>query len=166
MQKNIMLTIICCIILLPCTLTGCATGRHRTGVESDVLAYQREIDELEGTIRSYEAALGDTIRALADLGVRAGEMEATVDDVIELFRQYQYLTEQLLLNYNKLRSEVKTGAQDISSADTYNYTKIGYDGYRIFSLYKRYTHSAMAGYIAIVPEKENGRREQEKIWLS
>ena len=101
----IVLFIILFIILvgfIAVALAGCAsTGR----VDPAVLEYQRQIDELEGRIRSYEAATEYTIRELETVSGRASKMGATVDELIELFDEYQRAVERILYNYRAAESE-------------------------------------------------------------
>lgn len=89
-----------------CLCTGCAS-KPGAGASSDVIEYQRKLSELESTVRNYETAFDDTVRALRALRDRSEDMGATIDGTIELFGQYQQLVEQLIRNYNTLRNEVK-----------------------------------------------------------
>ena len=87
------------------------------------------------------------------------ELLMTIDGTIELFGQYQQLVEQLIRNYNMLRSEVKdtvsyTGRIIDSNSDTYYI----YDS-RVHPVHTRYKSAEMAGHLAIVQEKENEHRE-------
>lgn len=145
--------------------TGCAS-KPGAGASSDIIEYQRKLSELESTIRNYEAAFDDTVRALRALRDRSEDMGATIDGTIELFGQYQQLVEQLLRNYNALRNEVKDTVScagriiDSNSGAYYIYAG------RVYPVHTGYKSAEMAGYLAIVPEKENGHREEKKVWLS
>ena len=141
-----------------CMCTGCAS-KPGAGASSDVIEYQRKLSELESTIRNYETAFDDTVRALRALRDRSEDMGTTIDGTIELFGQYQQLVEQLIRNYNTLRNEVKdtvscTGCIIDSNSDTYYI----YDS-RVHPVHTRYKSAEMAGHLAIVQEKENEHRE-------
>ena len=96
-----------------CT-NGCAsTGR----VDPTILEYQRQVDDLENRIRSYEAATEYTIRELETVSGRAGKMGGTIDELIELFDEYQRTVERILYNYRAAegKAECKTeNSTDIS----------------------------------------------------
>lgn len=145
-----------------CLLISCASSRPGTGVSSDILEHQRKIAELENTIRNYEAAIDDTVRALTELRDRAEDMGETVDGVIELFGQYQRLVEQLIRNCNSLRIEIEKAKQDAE------YTTVSYccpydiNGSWLRPLPERYKGTEMVRYIAITAVIEDGKRELEK----
>ena len=148
-----------------CICTGCAS-KPGAGASSDIIEYQRKLSELESTVRNYETAFDDTVRALRALRDRSEDMGTTIDGTIELFGQYQQLVEQLIRNYNALRSEVKdtvscAGHIVDNNSDTYYI----YDS-RVHPVHTGYKSSAMAGHLAIAPEKENGYREEKKVCLN
>lgn len=77
--------------------------------------YQRKVDELEATVRLYEQRItiaDEQIRndldSLKYLGERAKTVGDTIDELIELFAEYQRGVEQLLRDYNTLRNELKS----------------------------------------------------------
>ena len=111
----------CFIIILPyifvyiftaCFFSGCKSPRVSTN--ENILYYQRKIDELEATVRLYEQRITvadeqirDDLESLKYLGERAKTVGDTIDELIELFAEYQRGVEQLLRDYNMLRNEVK-----------------------------------------------------------
>ena len=121
-KKTIYCTAIMLCMLI-CMCTGCAS-KPGAGASGDIIEYQRKLSELESTVRNYETAFDDTVRALRALRDRSEDMGTTIDGTIELFGQYQQLVEQLIRNYNMLRSEVKdtvscAGRIVDSNSDTY-----------------------------------------------
>lgn len=102
----IVLFIILFIILVgifAVVLAGCASTRP---TDNAVLEHQRQIDLLESRIRSYETATEYTIRELETLTGRASKMGTTVDELIELFDEYQRTVERILRNYRATEGEV------------------------------------------------------------
>ena len=99
-------------IFTACFFSGCKSPRVSTN--ENILYYQRKIDELEATVRLYEQRItiaDEQIRndfeSLKYLGERAETVGNTIDELIELFAEYQRGVEQLLRDYNTLRNEVK-----------------------------------------------------------
>lgn len=102
----IVLFIILFIILVgifAVVLAGCTSTRP---TDNAVLEHQRQIDALESRIRSYETATEYTIRELETLSGRASKMGTTVDELIELFDEYQRTIERILRNYRATEGEV------------------------------------------------------------
>lgn len=102
----IVLFIILFIILVgifAVVLAGCTSTRP---TDNAVLEHQRQIDALESRIRSYEAATEYTIRELETLAGRAEKVGTTVDELIELFDEYQRTVERILRNYRATEGEI------------------------------------------------------------
>lgn len=108
---------ICFVFALLCLLvayifSGCKSTR--VSADENILYYQRKIDELETTVRLYEQRITiadeqirNDLESLKYLGERAHTIGDTIDELIELFAEYQRGVEQLLRDYNTLRNEVK-----------------------------------------------------------
>lgn len=99
-------------IFTACFFSGCKSTRVSTN--ENILYYQRKIDELEATVRLYEQRITiadeqvrNDLESLKYLGERAKTVGNTIDDIIELFAEYQCGVEQLLRDYKTLRNEVK-----------------------------------------------------------
>lgn len=74
------------LITIVCT-TGCCTKRADT--RRTVLEHQREIDNLESELRSRDRTIADTIRSLEAIEGRSSQMGNDIDEVIQLFEEYQ-----------------------------------------------------------------------------
>jgi DNA repair ATPase RecN len=92
--------------------SGCKSAR--VSADENLLYYQRKVDELEATVRLYEQRITiadeqvrNDLESLKYLGERAKTVGDTIDELIELFAEYQRGVEQLLRDYNTLRNEVK-----------------------------------------------------------
>ena len=90
-----------CAILFCCSglFTGCKSTR--AGVTEDILEYQQQVDRLEEELRNRDRTIDNAIRELAAITERSAAMEGTVDDVIELFNEYQRAVERLLRYYSE-----------------------------------------------------------------
>ena len=133
---------ICFVFIILCVfvanfISGCKSTRVST--DENILYYQRKIDELEATVRLYEQRITiadeqirNDIESLKYLGERAKTVGDTIDELIELFAEYQRGVEQLLRDYNTLRNEVK-GIDKGTDNSTVSYRSqiIGY-GSRIY----------------------------------
>ena len=111
-EKNICIIFIFLHLFVACFFSGCKSPRVSTN--ENILYYQRKIDELEATVRLYEQRITvadeqirDDLESLKYLGERAKTVGDTIDELIELFAEYQRGVEQLLRDYNMLRNEVK-----------------------------------------------------------
>ena len=129
--------VITLFIFISCFFSGCKSTRIST--DEDLLYYQRKVDELEATVRLYEQRITvadeqirNDIESLKYLGERAQTIGDTIDELIELFAEYQRGVEQLLRDYNTLRNEVK-GLDKGTDNSTVGYRNqiIGY-GSRIY----------------------------------
>ena len=111
-EKNIFIIFIFLHLFVACFFSGCKSTRVST--DENILYYQRKVDELEATVRLYEQRvtiadeqIRNDIESLKYLGERAETNGDTIDELIELFAEYQLGVEQLLRDYNTLRNEVK-----------------------------------------------------------
>ena len=136
-EKKIRFILVILYLLVACIFSGCKSTRVST--DENLLYYQRKVDELEATVRLYEQRItivDEQIRndldSLKYLGERAKTVGDTIDELIELFAEYQRGVEQLLRDYNTLRNEVK-GLDKGTDNSTVGYRNqiIGY-GSRIY----------------------------------
>ena len=132
-EKKICLIFVILYLLVAYLFSGCKSTRVST--DENILYYQRKIDELEATVRLYEQRITiadeqvrNDLESLKYLGERANTVGDTIDELIELFAEYQRGVEQLLRDYNTLRNEVK-GLDKGSDNSTVGYSNkiIGYD---------------------------------------
>ena len=136
-EKKICFIFVFLYLFVACIFSGCKSTRVST--DENILYYQRKVDELEATVRLYEQRItiaDEQIRndfeSLKYLGERAETVGNTIDELIELFAEYQRGVEQLLRDYNTLRNEVK-GLDKGTDNSTVGYRSqiIGY-GSRIY----------------------------------
>lgn len=111
-EKKICIILILLYLFVSCFFSGCKSTRVST--DENLLYYQRKVDELEATVRLYEQRITiadeqvrNDLESLKYLGERAKTVGDTIDELIELFAEYQRGVEQLLRDYNTLRNEVK-----------------------------------------------------------
>ena len=111
-EKTICIFFVILYLVTAYVFSGCKSTRVST--DENILYYQRKIDELEATVRLYEQRITvadeqirNDIESLKYLGERAQTIGDTIDELIELFAEYQRGVEQLLRDYNTLRNEVK-----------------------------------------------------------
>lgn len=136
-EKKICFIFVLLYLFVASIFSGCKSTRVST--DENILYYQRKVDELEATVRLYEhritiadEQIRNDIESLKYLGERAETVGNTIDELIELFAEYQRGVEQLLRDYNTLRNEVKgiDKGTDNSTVD-YRSQIIGY-GSRIY----------------------------------
>lgn len=136
-EKKISFIFVLLYLLVACNLSGCKSTRVST--DENILYYQRKVDELEATVRLYEQRITiadeqvrNDLESLKYLGDRAKTVGDTIDELIELFAEYQRGVEQLLRDYNTLRNEVER-VDESSRNSTVGYRNkiIGY-GSRIY----------------------------------
>ena len=136
-EKKICFIFILLYLLVASIFSGCKSTRVST--DENLLYYQRKVDELEATVRLYEQRITiadeqvrNDLESLKYLGERAQTVGDTIDELIELFAEYQRGVEQLLRDYNTLRNEVK-GLDKGTDNSTVGYRNqiIGY-GSRIY----------------------------------
>lgn len=108
-KTGIIFIITFAIVLFCFSCSGCATSRNTVG--KDIIEYQQQIDRLEEELRYRDRAIEDCIREIGVISERSGNIEGTVDDVIELFNSYQRAVERLLQYYRTAAgiSETRTG---------------------------------------------------------
>jgi chromosome segregation ATPase len=82
-----------------------------TGAGSAVLEHQRQVDELEARnqdlerrLAQYNDVVGRGVAELEAVRTRSIGLEGEVDEIIDLFEQYQRGVEQLTRAYNELRA--------------------------------------------------------------
>ena len=136
-KKIYYIFIVLLLNIFVCFLSGCKSTRVST--DENILYYQRKIDELEATVRLYEQRITiadeqvrNDIESLKYLGERAQTIGDTIDELIELFAEYQRGVEQLLRDYNSLRNEIKELDKDNKDLTIGNRTKIIGYGSRIY----------------------------------
>ena len=136
-KKICYIFVILLFVFISCIFSGCKSTRVST--DEDILYYQRKVSELEATVRLYEQRITiadeqirNDLESLKYLGERAQTIGDTIDELIELFAEYQRGVEQLLRDYNTLRNEVK-GLDKGTDNSTVGYRNqiIGY-GSRIY----------------------------------
>ena len=136
-EKKICIIFIILYLVTAYIFSGCKSTR--VSADENILYYQRKIDELEATVRLYEQRITiadeqirNDIESLKYLGERAQTIGDTIDELIELFAEYQRGVEQLLRDYNTLRNEVKELPKGSNNSTVgYSYKIIGY-GSRIY----------------------------------
>lgn len=136
-EKKICLIFVFLYLVVACFFSGCKSTRIST--DENLLYYQRKVDELEATVRLYEQRITvadeqirNDLESLKYLGERAKTMGDTIDELIELFAEYQRGVEQLLRDYNTLRNEVKALDKGTDNSTVgYHNQIIGY-GSRIY----------------------------------
>ena len=136
-EKKISFIFVVLCLFVVCFFSGCKSTRVST--DENILYYQRKVDELEATVRLYEQRItiaDEQIRndldSLKYLGERAKTVGDTIDELIELFAEYQRGVEQLLRDYNTLRNEVeRVNESSRNSTVGYRNQIIGY-GSRIY----------------------------------
>lgn len=136
-KKIYYIFIVLLLNIFVCFLPGCKSTRIST--DENILYYQRKIDELEATVRLYEQRITiadeqvrNDIESLKYLGERAQTIGDTIDELIELFAEYQRGVEQLLRDYNSLRNEIKELDKGNKNLTIGNRTKIIGYGSRIY----------------------------------
>lgn len=136
-EKKICFIFVFLYLFVASIFSGCKSTRVST--DENILYYQRKVDELEATVRLYEHRITiadeqvrNDLESLKYLGDRAKTVGDTIDELIELFAEYQRGVEQLLRDYNTLRNEVK-GIDKGTDNSTVGYRSkiIGY-GSRIY----------------------------------
>ena len=136
-EKKICFIFILLYLLAAYLFSGCKSTRVST--DENILYYQRKIDELEAAVRLYEQRITvadeqvrNDIESLKYLGERAKTVGDTIDELIELFAEYQRGVEQLLRDYNALRNEIeRVNESSHNSTVSYRNKIIGY-GSRIY----------------------------------
>lgn len=124
---------ICVLFCSTLLLSGCCSTRN--GTNGNVLSYQQQIDRLEEELRNRDRTVETAVRELRVITSRSNSMEGTVDELIQLFGEYQRRVEQLLYDYNKIRTEAKNTNEYYNSTSYYiNYTYNMYD-YWVYNIF-------------------------------
>lgn len=124
---------ICALFCSTLLLSGCCSTRN--GTNGNVLSYQQQIDRLEEELRNRDRTVETAVRELGVITSRSNSMEGTVDELIQLFGEYQRRVEQLLYDYNKIRTEAKNTNEYYNSTSyyiAYTYNMYDYWVYNIF----------------------------------
>ena len=104
---------VCLTVILICLLGGCSGATNGA-----VLKYQQQVNRLEEELRNRDRAVEAAISDIRSITVRSETMEGTVDELIELFGEYQRRVEQLLYDYNNIRKGIET--ENVNSNSTGN----------------------------------------------
>lgn len=146
MQKKLFVLIayVCCLLYMSCTSTNAGTS-----TDTAVLNYQKQIDRLENELNSRDRAIENGIRRLESITERCTIETGTVDEIIELFDEYQRGIEQLLYDYYKTDTRIKTKDTDNKLSANYTYSKIYWNDYRLHYLRKRDQTTKVARYSAL-----------------
>lgn len=124
---------ICALFCSTLLLSGCCSTRN--GTNGNVLSYQQQIDRLEEELRNRDRTVETAVRELGVITSRSNSMEGTVDELIQLFGEYQRRVEQLLYDYNKIRTEAKDTNEYYNSTSYYiDYTYNMYD-YWVYNIF-------------------------------
>lgn len=95
-------------IVLAICLCACSSTRYTDG---DIISHQAEIDRLESELRNRDRAIDNAVRELEGITARSAGMEGTVDELIELFDEYQRAVERLLHDYRATEDKDKDTVQ-------------------------------------------------------
>ena len=124
---------ICVLFCSTLLLSGCCSTKN--GANGDVLSYQQQIDRLEEELRNRDRTVETAVRELEVITSRSNSMEGTVDELIQFFGEYQRRVEQLLYDYNKIRTEAKNTNEYYNSTYYYiNYTYSMHD-YWLYNIF-------------------------------
>lgn len=130
-----------------CLFVSCTSTVKRT--DNKILDYQREIDRLENELSNRDRAIENAVRRLDTVTERSQSMEGTVDELIELFDEYQRGIEQLLYDYYKAEFGAEDKVTDNKCTTSYIDTKNGWNDCRLYYLCKRNQAATVAGYTAL-----------------
>lgn len=137
---------IICAFVLCVLLAGCSSTRH---VDGDIISHQAEIDRLESELRNRDRAIDNAVRELEGITARSTGMEGTVDELIELFDEYQRAVERLLHDYRETENKDKDTVQgSISFVPSSTDSDFMHDC-RFYMLYEGHTLATVAGYTFI-----------------
>lgn len=117
MQRKIFGSITAAVLCM-LLFAGCA-GMPGKGADRAVISHQQQIDRLEEELRNRDRTIDNAFRELGAVTSRSSMVEGTVDELIELFGEYQRRVEQLLRDYNKVRAADKDQEQGPDMADYY-----------------------------------------------
>lgn len=123
---------ICALFCSTLLLSGCCSTRN--GTNGNVLSYQQQIDRLEEELRNRDRTVETAVRELGVITSRSNSMEGTVDELIQLFGEYQRRVEQLLYDYNKIRTETKNTNEYYNSTSYYIAYTYNMHGYWVYNI--------------------------------
>ena len=98
-------------VILLCLVTGCASNRR---LNRQILEYQDKVTKLENELDNRDRAIKGAIQSLRTITERSAGMEGQIDEVIELFDEYQRTVEQLLFSYRETFIHTKDTSSNIS----------------------------------------------------
>jgi chromosome segregation ATPase len=93
------------LIIGNCTSTGRAVDRPILDHQRQIVELEDRNQELERRIASYDDAIGRSIGELTALRERSLGMEGTVDEIIDLFIEYQRRVDELARAFDSLRAK-------------------------------------------------------------
>lgn len=105
-----------CIFILTAMFLASCTSTGKAGVEQSVLEHQRELAEYQARVDARERTIAACIEEITSIRERAGRMEGKIDDVIQLFDEYQRAVERLLYEIDTRRVEKQTIDQNTNNA--------------------------------------------------
>ncbi len=108
-KKGFILLLVACFMLFSCNSTK--------RVDGDILDYQRQISVLEARISNYERTIARAVTELESIRRRASNIDGTIDEIIELFDDYQRTVEQLLRDYREAAEAIRQGNEDSTYPD-------------------------------------------------
>lgn len=148
-KKIFIFNCICAFILFYSSLllSGCCSTRNDTN--GIILSHQQQIDRLEEELRNRDRTVEAAVRELSIITSRSSEMEGTVDELIQLFGEYQRRVEQLLYDYNQIRTKTQDANENNNSTSVYlDYSHYLYD-YRLYPILQRNQVATLAGYSSL-----------------
>lgn len=140
MVKNIIAVMLVCLLF--CTCSSTRTDRF-------VLEHQEQIDRLESELRSRDRAIDNAVRELESITARSTTMEGTIDDVIELFDEYQRTIERLLHDYRNGTSTLEASSKIHSWLDSSACTENSLHDIRFHFICEGNKIATVAGYTLI-----------------
>lgn len=105
--------LVCLAIILICLLGGCSTKGHVDATA--ILEYQQRIDDLEAAIIRRDATIENAVRDLGIITSRSEGMEATIDELIKRFAEYDERVRIMLQDYDRVRNKTKDTGQSNNS---------------------------------------------------
>lgn len=114
-QAAVSFTAVVCVICA-CISGGCQTVRARN--DKSVIEHQRQIDRLEEELRNRDRTVDNALRELNSISARSTAMEGTVDEVIELFGEYQRRVDQLIRDYYTIRASTQEDKKYSTQTDS------------------------------------------------
>lgn len=139
--------IIFILCLALCLFVSCVSTGKRT--DSKILDYQREIDRLENELSARDRAIENAVRRLDTVTERSQSMEGTVDELIELFDEYQRAIERLLYDYYKAEFGAEDKVTDNKYTTDCTNSKSYWNDCRLYYLCKRNQTATLARYTTL-----------------